>query len=201
MTREELLDAEEYADIVDDITCELETKYGALSSLVIPQPSRAGPAADPPGVGLVFVQFAAAAHAVRPSALRLSRSLGKNLHSTNILSCTPHRSCRIGCSNVMLTFVHDARLSPKVTCVLLHLSLCLREGLATVPRACRDHRIRRAALRGEGARSHATSSGAVRFAVTHAQAKAQAALNGRIFGTAKVQASFFEEAPFLRKEF
>jgi hypothetical protein len=34
-----------------------------------------------------------------------------------------------------------------------------------------------------------------------AQVKAQAALNGRIFGTAKVQASFFEEAPFLRREF
>ena len=65
MTRDELLDAEEYADIVDDVACELEGKYGVLSSLVIPQPSQAGPAADPPGVGLVFVQFAAAAHAVR----------------------------------------------------------------------------------------------------------------------------------------
>ena len=65
MTREELLDAEEYADIVDDITCELETKYGALSSIVIPKPSQGGILADPPGVGLVFVQFAAATHAVR----------------------------------------------------------------------------------------------------------------------------------------
>jgi hypothetical protein len=52
VTRDELLDAEEYADIVDDVACELEGKYGALSSLVIP-------------VGLVFVQFTAAAHAVR----------------------------------------------------------------------------------------------------------------------------------------
>ena len=33
------------------------------------------------------------------------------------------------------------------------------------------------------------------------QVKAQAALNGRIFGSAKVQASFFEEAPFLRRDF
>jgi hypothetical protein len=64
VTREELLDPEEYSDIVDDITCELETKYGALSSVVIPQPSQKGPASDPSGVGLVFVLFAKLSDAV-----------------------------------------------------------------------------------------------------------------------------------------
>lgn len=65
VTREELLDDEEYADIVDDVTCELETKYGALAAIIIPQPSRVGPAMDPPGVGAVFVQFASLGDAVR----------------------------------------------------------------------------------------------------------------------------------------
>ena len=46
-------------------------------------------------------------------------------------------------------------------------------------------------------RGHALTSSIAQ----RAQVKAQAALNGRIFGTAKVQASFFEEAPFLRREF
>jgi hypothetical protein len=31
--------------------------------------------------------------------------------------------------------------------------------------------------------------------------KAQTALNGRTFGAAKVQASFFEEAAFLKRDF
>ncbi len=65
VTREELLDPEEYSDIVDDVTSELETKYGTLASIVIPQPSQKGPAADPSGVGLVFVQFANLSNAVR----------------------------------------------------------------------------------------------------------------------------------------
>ncbi len=65
VTREELLDPEEYSDIVDDITSELESKYGTLSSLVIPQPSQKGPASDPSGVGLVFVQFPKLSDAVR----------------------------------------------------------------------------------------------------------------------------------------
>ena len=50
---------------MDDVTCELETKYGALAGISIPQPSRVGPAMDPPGVGLVFVQFASLGDAVR----------------------------------------------------------------------------------------------------------------------------------------
>lgn len=55
---------------MDDITCELETKYGTLSSIVIPQPSQKGPASDPSGVGLVFVQFAKLSDAVSTYSLQ-----------------------------------------------------------------------------------------------------------------------------------
>ncbi len=74
VTRAELLDDEEYADIVDDVTCELETKYGALASVSIPQPSRVGPGMDPPGVGLVFVQFASLGDAVRSPLVKRRRA-------------------------------------------------------------------------------------------------------------------------------
>ena len=43
MAREELLDAEEYEDIADDIACEIEGKYGAFRALEIPQPTRGPP--------------------------------------------------------------------------------------------------------------------------------------------------------------
>ena len=68
MERNELLDKEEYADIVDDIASELEDKYGAVGSVEIPQPQDA-PAKDPPGVGLVFVEFQKAEDAVCPDVL------------------------------------------------------------------------------------------------------------------------------------
>ena len=39
MARDELLDEEEYNDIVDDITEEIETKYGHIQSIAIPRPT------------------------------------------------------------------------------------------------------------------------------------------------------------------
>ncbi|EIE20538.1 hypothetical protein COCSUDRAFT_54348 [Coccomyxa subellipsoidea C-169] len=82
VTREELLDPEEYSDIVDDITSELESKYGTLSSLVIPQPSQKGPASDPSGVGLVFVQFPKLSDAVKAQEKLNGRKFGAgNIHS------------------------------------------------------------------------------------------------------------------------
>ncbi len=57
VTRQELADEEEYDDIVDDIREEIEDKYGTLRSVIVPKPASAGPPADPPGVGLVFVDF------------------------------------------------------------------------------------------------------------------------------------------------
>ncbi len=38
VARDELLDDEEYSDILDDITEEIETKYGHITSIAIPRP-------------------------------------------------------------------------------------------------------------------------------------------------------------------
>ncbi|KAK9852567.1 hypothetical protein WJX84_003127 [Apatococcus fuscideae] len=57
VTRHELADEEEYDDIVDDIREEIEDKYGTLRSVIVPKPAPGGPTEDPPGVGLVFVDF------------------------------------------------------------------------------------------------------------------------------------------------
>lgn len=39
VARDELLDEEEYSDIVDDITEEIETKYGHITQIAIPRPA------------------------------------------------------------------------------------------------------------------------------------------------------------------
>lgn len=39
VVREELLDEEEYSDIVDDISEEIETKYGHITQINIPRPA------------------------------------------------------------------------------------------------------------------------------------------------------------------
>ena len=39
VARDELLDEEEYNDIVDDITEEIETKYGHIENIAIPRPT------------------------------------------------------------------------------------------------------------------------------------------------------------------
>ena len=57
VTRQELADEDEYDDIVDDIREEIEDKYGTLRSVIVPKPAPGGPTQDPPGVGLVFVDF------------------------------------------------------------------------------------------------------------------------------------------------
>lgn len=41
VARDELLDEEEYNDIVDDITEEIETKYGHIQNIAIPRPTSA----------------------------------------------------------------------------------------------------------------------------------------------------------------
>ena len=41
VARDELLDDEEYTDIVDDITEEIETKYGHIEAIAIPRPKSA----------------------------------------------------------------------------------------------------------------------------------------------------------------
>ena len=65
VTREELLEEDEYDDILKEVEEELEAKYGKLAAIVMPQPSKKGPANDPAGVGLVFVRFEELPRAVR----------------------------------------------------------------------------------------------------------------------------------------
>ena len=57
VTRDDLLEEDEYDDILKEVEEELEAKYGKLAAIVMPQPSKKGPANDPAGVGLVFVRF------------------------------------------------------------------------------------------------------------------------------------------------
>lgn len=72
VTRDELLLDDEYDDILKEVEEELEAKYGKLAAIVMPQPSKKGPANDPAGVGLVFVKFEDLPRAVRfPPALCL----------------------------------------------------------------------------------------------------------------------------------
>ena len=80
VTRDELLEEDEYDDILKEVEEELETKYGKLAAIVMPQPSKKGPANDPAGVGLVFVRFEELPRAVR-SLCAASQA------STSSLSC------------------------------------------------------------------------------------------------------------------
>ncbi|KAK9824531.1 hypothetical protein WJX72_011123 [[Myrmecia] bisecta] len=75
--REDLCDEDEYADILDDVTCELTTKYGPLASVVIPRPA-ADPTDDPPAVGLVFVEFQREEGAIKAQAALNGRTFGPN---------------------------------------------------------------------------------------------------------------------------
>eukprot|EP00879_Flechtneria_rotunda_P013232 GHRR01013817.1.p1 GENE.GHRR01013817.1~~GHRR01013817.1.p1 ORF type:complete len:453 (+),score=205.82 GHRR01013817.1:1432-2790(+) len=54
--RDELLDDEEYEDLMEDTRTEV-AKYGQLKQVVIPKPTAEDPATDPPGVGLVFLEY------------------------------------------------------------------------------------------------------------------------------------------------
>lgn len=73
VTREELLEEDEYDDILKEVEEELEAKYGKLAAIVMPQPSKKGLANDPAGVGLVFVKFEDL-----PRAVRLTLPLSQN---------------------------------------------------------------------------------------------------------------------------
>ena len=58
VTTEELLDDQEFHDIVEDVRSEC-SRYGHVTSVYIPRPLPAGaPGIEPPGVGRVYVQFA-----------------------------------------------------------------------------------------------------------------------------------------------
>lgn len=78
VSREELLDDDEYSDIVDDITSEIEDKYGQLAKIVIPKPDAGDASADPPGVGLVFVEFKSLSDAKKAQVALHGRQFADN---------------------------------------------------------------------------------------------------------------------------
>lgn len=71
------LDDGEYADLLDDITEEVG-KYGKLVGVEIPRPGAAG-AADPPGVGLVFLCYEDTVGAKRAQVALKGRQFGANV--------------------------------------------------------------------------------------------------------------------------
>ena len=74
--RDDLLDDEEYADILDDINDEVERKYGKLTGVEVPRPGR--DRSDPPGVGLVFLAFQEKISAVNAQRALHGRKFGDN---------------------------------------------------------------------------------------------------------------------------
>jgi len=69
VTAEELVDDNEYRDIMDDITAELG-KYGRVLSVSIPRPavSNQSNAVQPAGLGKVFVEYAEVDQAMKARA-------------------------------------------------------------------------------------------------------------------------------------
>eukprot|EP00871_Galdieria_phlegrea_P000321 jgi/Galph1/128/GphlegSOOS_G4870.1 len=75
---EELVDDEEYEDIIEDIR-EESSKYGELVEIKVPRPSKSDEA-NPPGVGKVFLVYSAVADAEKAfAALTGRRFAGKSL--------------------------------------------------------------------------------------------------------------------------
>ena len=70
------MDDNEYEDIVDDISDEVERKYGKLTSVEVPRPQRSGP--DSPGVGLVFLAFETERSAQKAQTALNGRKFGEN---------------------------------------------------------------------------------------------------------------------------
>lgn len=71
-----MLEDDEYADIIDDITEEVERKYGKLSGIQVPRPRPQGP--DPPGVGFVFLAFEDEKGAAKAQSALDGRKFGEN---------------------------------------------------------------------------------------------------------------------------
>ncbi|KNC55328.1 uncharacterized protein AMSG_12402 [Thecamonas trahens ATCC 50062] len=75
VVRGDLLDPDEYEDIVLDVK-EEAANYGTVASVVIPRPGTGPNGGDPPGIGKVFVAFASADEAARASAELAGRTFG-----------------------------------------------------------------------------------------------------------------------------
>ena len=76
LERDDLLDDDDYNDNLDDITTEVEKKYGKLAGIEAPRPSNTGP--DPPGVELVFLAFESEKSAEKAQLALNGRKYGEN---------------------------------------------------------------------------------------------------------------------------
>jgi splicing factor U2AF subunit len=90
VTRDELAEDDDYEDLVADITAEV-AKYGRLARVVVPRPRPAGgPGAagleDPPGVGLVFLQYEDAAGAENARVALHGREFGEGRIAASLVN-------------------------------------------------------------------------------------------------------------------
>ena len=74
--REDLVEDEDYDENLEDITQEVEKKYGKLRGIEIPRPRKTG--VDPPGVGLVFLAFENEKGAQKAQLALNGRKFGEN---------------------------------------------------------------------------------------------------------------------------
>lgn len=74
-SREELTNDSDYAEIKEDVKDECG-RFGAVLACEMPKPSAEGAAADPPGVGAIYVEYGDAAHAVAAAAALGGRDFG-----------------------------------------------------------------------------------------------------------------------------
>lgn len=79
IAKEELLDDDEYQDILDDIKSECE-KYGIVQDIYIPRPSNIND--DDPIIGRVFIQYATADHSIAASKALTGRKFADRIVMT-----------------------------------------------------------------------------------------------------------------------
>merc|ERR1719353_849569 len=75
VTNEELADDEEYADIVEDIKGEMDT-FGKVTHIEVPRPPAEGEI--PACVGVIYVQYAEVADAIKAQQELEGRTFGGN---------------------------------------------------------------------------------------------------------------------------
>jgi len=89
VTREELVDDEEYEDIRDDIRSECQ-KSGTVLSLEVPRPVEGEP--DGPGVGKIYVEFQTTEEAQKSQASLSGRKFGGNVVMTSFWSVDKYKA-------------------------------------------------------------------------------------------------------------
>lgn len=86
VTRDQLADDAEVAELLDDVAAEV-AKYGALTRVAIPRPAAcSGGGADPPGVGGVFLVYADAASASRAATALQGRAFDERSLAASLVA-------------------------------------------------------------------------------------------------------------------